>query len=60
MSDYMKSKYNMTRDDNVFFANKELIRTGQGIISIPVEKIAEYLGDLINYYELNDNSKLKN
>lgn len=41
-------------------ANKELIRTGQGIISIPVEKIAKYLGYLINYYETNDNTKLKN
>lgn len=50
----------MTRDDNVFFANKELIRTGQGIISIPVEKIAEYLGDLINYYGPNDSGILKN
>ncbi len=41
-------------------ANKELIRTSQGIISIPVEKIAKYLGYLINYYETNDNTKLKN
>ena len=41
-------------------ANKELIRTGQGIISIPFEKIAKYLGYLINYYETNDNTKLKN
>ena len=40
-------------------ANKELIRTGQGIISIPVEKIAEYLGYLINYYETNDMTTLK-
>lgn len=40
-------------------ANKELIRTGQGIISIPVEKIAEYLGYLINYYETNDMNVLK-
>lgn len=40
-------------------ANKELIRTGQGIISIPVEKIAAYLGHLINYYETNDMTALK-
>lgn len=40
-------------------ANKELIRTGQGIISIPVEKIAAYLGHLINYYETNDMTTLK-
>lgn len=40
-------------------ANKELIQTGQGIISIPVEKFVKYLGNLINYYETNDNIKLK-
>lgn len=40
-------------------ANKELIRTGQGIISIPFEKIAKYLGYLINYYETNDMNVLK-
>lgn len=41
-------------------ANKEMIRNGQGIISVPVEKIAEYLGYLINYYETNDMTTLKN
>lgn len=41
-------------------ANKEMIRNGQGIISVPVEKIAEYLGYLINYYETNDMTDLKN
>lgn len=41
-------------------ANKEMIKYGQGIISIPVEKIGEYLTRLIEYYETNDVSELKN
>ena len=40
-------------------ANKEMIRNGQGIISVPVEKIGEYFNKLINYYETNDNDELK-
>ena len=40
-------------------ANKEMIRNGQGIISVPVEKIGEYLSKLINYYETNDMNNLK-
>ena len=40
-------------------ANKEMIKSGQGIISIPVERIAEYLGYLINYYETNNMTPLK-
>ena len=47
------------RVDNLV-ANKEMIRNGQEIISVPVEKIAEYLGYLINYYETNDMTTLKN
>lgn len=35
-------------------ANKEMIRLGQGTISVPVEKIGEYLEKLIGYYESND------
>ena len=35
-------------------ANKEMIRYGQGIIAVPVEKIGEYFVLLINYYETND------
>ena len=34
-------------------ANKEMIRCGQGIIAIPIEKIGEYFVLLINYYETN-------
>ena len=40
-------------------ANKEMIKNGQGIISIHVELIWEYFTRLINYYETNDNSELK-
>ena len=40
-------------------ANKEMIKNGQGLIAIPVEKISTYFGYLIEYYETNDNSKLK-
>ena len=39
-------------------SNKEMIRCGQGIISIPVDKIGEYFIRLIKYYESNDNSEL--
>ena len=35
-------------------ANKEMIKNGQGIISIPVDKIGEYFTKLINYYETNN------
>lgn len=40
-------------------ANKEMIRTGQGIISVPIEKIGEYFTKLIRYYETNDISDIK-
>ncbi len=40
-------------------ANKEMIKNGQGILSIPVEKIGEYFTYLIHYYETNDNKELK-
>lgn len=40
-------------------ANKEMIKSGQGIISVPVEKIGEYLTKLINYYETNDMTDIK-
>lgn len=39
-------------------ANKEMIRNGQGIISIPVDKIGDYLTKLIKYYETNNNKEL--
>ena len=40
-------------------ANKEMIKNGQGIIAVPVEKIGDYFTYLIEYYETNDNTKLK-
>ena len=40
-------------------ANKEMIKYGQGIIAVPVELIGDYLTKLIEYYETNDMSKLK-
>ena len=40
-------------------ANKEMIRYGQGIIAVPVEKIGEYFVLLINYYETNDMTNIK-
>ena len=39
-------------------ANKKMIRNGQGIISIPVDKIGDYLTRLIKYYETNNNKEL--
>ena len=40
-------------------ATKEMIRCGEGIISIPVEKIGEYFTKLIHYYETNEIDDLK-
>lgn len=40
-------------------ANKEMIKYGQGILSIPVEKIGEYFTLLIKYYETNDMKNIK-
>ena len=40
-------------------ANKEMMKNGEGIISIPVDKIGEYFTKLINYYETNNNTELK-
>lgn len=40
-------------------ANKEMIKYGQGIISVPIDKIGEYLTKLISYYETNNMLDLK-
>lgn len=40
-------------------ANKELIKYGQGILSVPIEKIGEYFAMLINFYETNDYTRIK-
>ena len=39
--------------------NKEMIRLGQGILSVPVEKIVEYFSILIKFYETNDYTEIK-
>jgi hypothetical protein len=46
------------RVDNLI-ANKEMIKNGQGIINVPVDKIGEYFNVLINFYETNDYTKIK-
>ncbi len=40
-------------------ANKEMIKYGQGIISVPVEEIGEYFTRLIRYYETDDMNDIK-
>lgn len=40
-------------------ANKEIIKHGQGIISVPVEKIGNYFTQLINYYETGNIENIK-
>lgn len=40
-------------------ANKEMIKNGQGILSVPVEKIGEYFTKLIYYCETNTIEELK-
>ena len=40
-------------------ANKEMIKNGQGIISVPIELIGEYFVKLIKYYETNETKELK-
>ena len=40
-------------------ANKEMIKSGQGIISVPIELIGEYFLKLNKYYETNDTKELK-
>ena len=40
-------------------ANKEMIKYGQGILSVPVLKIGEYFIKLISYYETNDMNDLQ-
>lgn len=41
-------------------ANKEMIKNGQGIISITIDKIGEYFTKLIRYYETDDMGELNN
>ena len=43
----------------VIFANHYLISKGEGLIVIPEDKVEEYKTLLINYYESNNDSKIK-
>lgn len=53
----------MFRDGNKrvanLVANKEMIKNGLGILAVPVELIGKYETLLIEYYETNDNEKIK-
>ena len=40
-------------------ANKEMIKNGLGILSVPIDLIGQYFTHLIKYYETNDNKELK-
>ena len=45
---------------SMMIANKEMIKHGCGIISIPEEKIKSFYELLISFYETNDMKKIKN
>ena len=36
-----------------------MIKNGQGIIAIPVDKIGQYFSELINFYETGSYEKIK-
>lgn len=40
-------------------ANKEMIKYGQGILTVPVEEIGNFLPKLISYYETGNSEELK-
>ena len=44
----------------MLIANKIMIENGCGIISIPIDKQKEFFELLIEYYETNNNEKIKN
>lgn len=44
----------MFLDGNKRVANKEMIKNGQGVISVPVEEIGTYFTKLIKYYETEE------
>ena len=43
----------------MLIANKEIIRTGNGLISVSIDKITEFYQLLIEYYETNIPDRLK-
>ena len=60
----MVNKYNMTKEDNIFFAKRKLVdniykSANMEGIAVPVEKIGDYMARLIKYYETNDMKELK-
>ena len=44
---------------SMLFANKILIENGKGIISVPVDQDVEFGNKILEFYETNDNTKLK-
>lgn len=44
---------------SMLFANKILIENGKGIISVPVDKDVEFGNKILEFYETNNNTKLK-
>jgi len=44
---------------SMMMANKEMIKNGCGIISVPNEKIKPFYDLLIEFYETNDIKKIK-
>ena len=44
---------------SMLFANKILIENGKGIISVSVDQDVEFGNKILEFYETNDNTKLK-
>ena len=57
----MRFSYDISCDISydVSMTNKEMIKNGQGIIAIPVDKIGQYFSKLINFYETNSYENIK-
>ena len=57
----MRFSYDISCDISydVSMTNKEMIKNGQGIIAIPVDKIGQYFSKLINFYEIDSYENIK-
>ena len=57
----MRFSYDISCDISydVSMTNKEMIKKGQGIIAIPVDKIGQYFSKLINFYETGSYENIK-
>ena len=57
----MRFSYDISCDISydVSMTNKEMIKNGQGIIAIPVDKIGQYFSKLINFYETDSYENIK-